>query len=93
MGRRGFLMLDTDRHYRVDGWGSGIAWYTLGHPMIRDEDYEWSGIETPDEENAIMVMVGDDREFIVPIDDLEIIDEESFCRECGQIGCGHAVYS
>ena len=86
-------MLDKTLHYTVAGWGDGIAWYTLGHPMIRDEDYEWSGIETPDTERAIMVMVGDDREFIEFIEDITPIPEDSFCRDCGQIGCGHNTYS
>lgn len=86
-------LADTGAHFRVDGWGTGIAWYTLGHPMIRDEDYDWTGMEYPDSSSAIMVMVGDDREFIEPIENIEPIPEDSFCRDCGQIGCGHNVYS
>jgi hypothetical protein len=34
---------DFAAHYRVEGYG-GIAWYTLGYEMIRDEDFEWSGM-------------------------------------------------
>ena len=35
------------------------------------------------------VMVGDDREFIVDVDDLTEIPDDSYCPGCGQIGCGH----
>jgi len=33
------------------------------------------------------VMVGDDREHIIPVDDLTVIEDEDYCHECGQIGC------
>lgn len=39
------------------------------------------------------VMVGDDRKHIIDIEDLVPIEEEDFCRDCGQIGCGHNIYS
>ena len=34
-------------------------------------------------------MVGDDRDFEVSADDIQLIDEDEFCGGCGQIGCGH----
>lgn len=78
--------LDTDKHYRVEGYG-GVAFYTLGHPIIKDGEYYWTGIETEDTEYARMVMVGDDTVHIIPVEDLTPIDEDEFCPECGQIGC------
>jgi hypothetical protein len=85
-------VLDMDAHYTVDGFSPGISFYLLGYEMIRDEDYEWTGIE---EENTSMVravMVGDDRVHLVDVDDLTVIPEDAFCRGCGQVGCGHEVW-
>ena len=33
------------------------------------------------------VMVGDDREHLIPVEDLTVIAEDDYCSECGQIGC------
>ena len=85
--------LDMGAHYKVAGWGAGIAFYLLGYVMTRDEDYEWTGIEEEDRGRVRAVMVGDDRVFEVDVDDLEMIGEEDFCRGCGQIGCGCEVWS
>ena len=38
-------------------------------------------------------MIGDDKDWTFDITDLTPLDDEAFCRECGQIGCGHNVYS
>jgi len=78
--------------YEADGWGSGIAWYVLGWETEPDEDTHWSGYEVRTG-NVVAVMVGDDRRFAFEPDDIQPIDPESFCRDCGQIGCGHNVYS
>lgn len=43
------------------------------------EDHEW----------VRAVMVGDDRVFEIEVSDLTVIDEDDYCAECGQIGCGH----
>ncbi len=72
--------------YTVGGYG-GIAWYTLGFVKIRDEDYEWSGIEYEDTDRARMVMVGDDRVFEIDVDDLTALGDNDYCHECGQVGC------
>lgn len=37
----------------------------------------------------IMVMVGDDRPHHVDRHDMTPLEEDEFCHECGQIGCGH----
>ena len=38
--------IDLDARYTVNRW-EGIAFYLLGPVMVRDEDYEWTGIEEP----------------------------------------------
>lgn len=38
---------------------------------------------------VIGVMVGDDREHVIEVSDLEKIDDLDYCAECGQIGCAH----
>lgn len=80
-------------HYKVAGWGDGIAFYAYAYPVTYDEDYEWTGLETVDTSMVLMVMVGDDAEHLTDPDDLTLIPEDGFCRECGQIGCGHNVYA
>jgi hypothetical protein len=79
--------LDLDTAYRVEGWGSGIAWHCLGYVMIRDEDYEWSGYEYPNEEWVRMVMIGDDRVFEIELSEITPISDDEYCPGCGQIGC------
>ncbi len=85
-------MLDMDAHYTVDGY-RGISFYLLGYEMTRDEDYEWTGIEEENRDMVRAVMVGDDRVHLVGVEDLAVIPEDSFCRGCGQVGCGHEVYA
>jgi hypothetical protein len=80
--------LDPKARYKVDSYGS-VAWYTLGYELLRDEDYEWSGIETENTERAVMVMVGDDREFTFDVEELTKIAPDGYCHVCGQIGCTH----
>ena len=67
----------------------GIAWQVLGPVMVRDEDFEWSGVETPHESLVRAIMVGDDREHELDRDDLTELGELDYCAECGQVGCGH----
>lgn len=83
-------MIDMKKRYQVAGYG-GIAWYTLGPVMVRDEDYEWSGIEWPHDSLVRMVMVGDDRIFEIDKDDLTPLEDGDYCPECGQIGCKAGV--
>ncbi len=83
--------VDFDAHYRVRGY-SGIAFYLLGWETAPDEDTEWSGYENRTG-NIVAVMVGDDRKHIVDKDDLTLLEEDKFCRSCGQIGCGCNVYA
>jgi len=84
--------MDLNAHYTVDEYSDGIAWYVLGYEKVRDEDYEWSGIEYENTDRVRAVMVGDDRVFTFDTDQLTVIPEDSFCRDCGQVGCGHNTY-
>lgn len=78
--------LDENLRYRVAGYG-GVAWRYNG-PETRtgwDEDFEE---ELRYETGMVeMVMVGDDRIFIIDPQDVEPISDDAYCSECGQIGC------
>ena len=78
--------------YTVDGWDAGLAWYVWGWETEPDEDTEWTGLEVHTG-RVVVTMVGDDREFAVDPEDVTPIEPDSFCRSCGQIGCGHNVYA
>jgi len=80
--------IDLEAYYTVAGYG-GIAWYLLGPVMVRDKDYEWTGIEYEDEDKVRAVMVGDDKVHEVEKSELKLLDEDDFCHGCGQVGCGH----
>lgn len=80
--------IDFEAAYRIEGWSDGIAWRLLGYEWIRDEDYEWSGIEYENRDRVRAVMIGDDRVFTFDVEDVVEIDEDSYCPGCGQIGCG-----
>jgi hypothetical protein len=51
--------------------------------------YEIETDIVPDYDTIICVMVGDNRRFTFDKSDLTEIQEDDFCRGCGQIGCGH----
>ena len=82
---------DFTKRYRVVGHGD-IAWYVTGYETSEDEDYEWTGILTYNYDRVTAIMVGDDREFNFDIDELEALNDDEYCRECGQIGCTSNVY-
>ena len=73
--------------YRVAGYND-IAWYVLGWETEPDQDTEWTGYEVRTG-FVLCVMVGDDRHFAIDPDDLEPLEREEYCGECGQIGCCH----
>lgn len=73
-----------DDRYRVAGHG-GVAWTVLGFAAVYDSETE--DLEPSDQ--LFAVMVGDDRPFPVDADDLTKLEDEEYCSECGQIGCGH----
>lgn len=75
---------DFTARYKVDG-EEGIAWRAIRYETTYDEDYDWTGIETINEDRIVAVMIGDDREFEFDTDQLIPIDEDDYCPECGQI--------
>jgi len=81
------IELDLGARYTVASWGQGMAFYVLGPVTNRDEDYEWTGIETPDENMVRAVMVGDDYVYHVDKSDLILLNDEDYCHVCGQVGC------
>jgi len=93
--------LDFDERYRVKGY-NGVAWYLISYKKDRvptrclatdadgNEYWEddWSETEEVEDRSLVIaVMVGDDRKFTFDIEDLEILKEDDYCHECGQIGC------
>ncbi len=99
--------IDFSAHYRIGP--TAVAWYLLGYATEwTEEECIYSGEgdeddpsnylynepeEIEDRDRVRACMVGDDRVETVDVDDLTLIDEEDFCRDCGQIGCGHNVYA
>jgi hypothetical protein len=78
--------------FTVDGW-RGIAFYLLEPETVDEWDEEtgenvteWSGYKVPTG-NVVMVMVGDDREHVIDPDDVNALDDDEYCPECGQVGC------
>lgn len=74
--------------YTVDGWGQGIAFYVIGWHVEPDEDTEWSGHE-PRTGRVVVIMVGDDKRYVVDLDEVHPLEREAYCGVCGQIGCTH----
>lgn len=97
--------IDFNAHYKVNGW-PGVAVYPVEYKketILDDVEFfddeigewvcaDWEPTEIEDESQVYVVMVGDDTRHLVDVDDLVKIEETDFCRECGQIGCGHLVY-
>lgn len=75
-----------DTYQARNGWGKGIAWYVMGWHTAPDEDTEWTGIEERTGQ-IVCRMVGDDKDYLFDPEDMEKIDREDYCGECGQIGC------
>ena len=74
--------------YLVNGWGEGIAFRVYGWQTEPDADTEWTGYEVRTG-NVIVVMVGDDQQFVVDPEDVTPLAREDYCGECGQVGCCH----
>ena len=68
----------------------GIACRDLG-PAIVTYDDEREEVEDPDRRRVRMV--GDDHVFIVDASDVTPLEGDSYCIECGQIGCCQNVRS
>ena len=62
----------------------------IGDVLYCDGSCEERGSEgAEDRDNVIAVMVGDDREHVVPVEDLTLIADDDYCGSCGQVGCTH----
>jgi hypothetical protein len=70
-----FVTIGHGDHISVSRWPGIALWYVRGC-----ED---------DMECAIVRMVGDDLYHHVDRSEITPIDRESFCGNCGQIGCAH----
>ncbi len=95
--------VNPDARYRIEGHGA-IAWYVVGYATEWTEgEWVHDGEGDPDDEGSYfyneaeeyeltdqvrVVMVGDDREWIIGTDALVEIGEDDYCSCCGQIGCG-----
>ena len=73
-----------DKVYSVEGFPS-VAFRATNYKEIYDEDYEWTGIVELDYDYVVAHMIGDDKDFILDIE--ELTPTEDYCPECGQIGC------
>lgn len=69
-----FLICDNPE---CDHAMSEMCWSEGDTSLITDHDW------------VRAVMVGDDRVHEIDVDDLTMIEEDDYCHECGQIGCGH----
>lgn len=78
--------IDFNAHYAVSGY-DGVAFYLRGYVERDTADTYWDGIREIDESQVRAVMVGDDREHVIDVDDLTLIDDDAYCHCCGQIGC------
>lgn len=77
----------------------GVAWWFVAHPLVFDDtcvlcEYgDHDGEDAcRDYDQAIVRMVGDDRDFTVSTDDITRISGLEFCHDCGQMGCTSNVY-
>lgn len=71
----------------------GVAFYLLGYKRIQvqqDLEFQYDEPEFEDDVDVVVgVMVGDDHRWDIPVDELVPLDENGYCRECGQVGCMH----
>lgn len=76
-----------------------IAWLVIGKTRIKaarsynfnDDDWDWATIESDDKYTC--VMVGDDRKFEIDCEDIIIINDDEFCRSCGDLNCNWHKYT
>jgi hypothetical protein len=73
--------------YTVKGW-RGVAYRVLGWETTPDDDTEWTG-EEQRTGRVVVVMIGDDHRETIDPEDLQPLEREAYCGECGQIGCSH----
>jgi hypothetical protein len=94
---RALYIPDNDTPERFPGYyrdkQGGVAWRIVGAEIEVYENWEDEfspGCEEWRETGMLVaVMVGDDARHVFDPGDLEPLDREEFCGECGQIGCCH----
>lgn len=71
----------------------GIAMYVHGNAVrtVWNEEEQWCESDGHYDDIYECVMIGDDEGHNIHEDDLELLNRDEFCAECGQIGCGHNV--
>ena len=57
-----------------------IAWIVLRKSFVTPDKY-------------VCVMVGDDRKFEIDFEDIIIINDDEFCRSCGDLNCNWHKYT
>jgi hypothetical protein len=67
----------------------GIAFWLKGYATHIVEYGDGFEEEETDYSFVKAVMVGDNREHIIDVDDLTLLDENDYCHVCGQVGCQH----
>lgn len=85
-----YTLLDRGSRYRVSGY-DGVAFWYAGDEIERYWTDYYDDIDERATGMVRMVMVGDDREWIIDPDDCTPLRGSEYCRECGQIGCGWHV--
>lgn len=93
-------MLDDVADHYDDGFGVAVsetieatALLHAWQPVDDDARYGHAGVawyivaQSPDGSEVDAIMVGDDATHRLRRDDLQLLDEDDYCSECGQIGC------
>lgn len=85
----------------VAGYGGVAFWLDDWAKEVKEEmfsfiddetgevNWGWDEVEVVSDSMVECYMIGDNRKFIVDIQDLTKIDINDFCGSCGQIGCAH----
>jgi len=88
-GDDGFWFIDDepDDFEYLDYWDGEL----VGSYAVFDayEGVAFRIVRDNNEDTVVAIMVGDDREFYMNRIDVITVDRESFCGECGQVGCYH----
>lgn len=77
---------DFDARYTHPDF-AGVALYATGYSITRAEFEEWGEGEIEDRDWVYVIMVGDDRKHLVEVSELTELDDDAYCKTCGQIGC------
>lgn len=83
----------------MDAGNRAIAQHQSPNWLFRGDTVSWATtmgkvaawiVEDQSEVQQVKIrMVGDDRDFLVDRSEVEAIDRDEFCGNCGQMGCGH----